>query len=297
MRSALPLLACAASLLCAPVAVALNEFGIEGMGVVSTKSGEGRASLSPDGQRIVFASDRAGGRGGWDLWQATVVDGRWQAAEPLALSSAGDDLDPYFSHDGRWLLFASDRDGVLALYRVAVSRDGQLGVPEAWPEHGSRAPERGPALSADGQRLLFARHVGKGHGWDLHVAAVDAGQRRTAVALDALNSAADETDGDWLGSAGAVAFTRAGDGIAQVWRSDCAWTATSLQPVALSFNTADGRTHAPVVDAAKPAEMLLASSSARAPRAGSGDVYRMLAPRPATEAGCIPPQLPSAPNR
>ena len=58
MRSALPLLVVAASLLCAPVAMALNEFGIEGMGVVSTKAGEGRASLRPDGQRIVFASDR-----------------------------------------------------------------------------------------------------------------------------------------------------------------------------------------------------------------------------------------------
>lgn len=286
MRSALPLLVVAASLLCAPVARALNEFGIEGMGVVSTKAGEGRASLRPDGQRIVFASDRSGGSGGWDLWQAELRDSRWQAPQPLALNSTADDLDPYFSHDGRWLLFASDRDGAMALYRVAIDADGRFGAAERWQETGVRAAERGAALSADGQRLLFARQAGKGRGWDLQVAPVGDGKRGVAVALDALNSPADETDGDWLGSEGALVFTRAGEGTAQLWRSDCAWSAAALQPVALSFNTADGMTHAPVIDAARPGELLLVSSSVRAPRAGGSDVYRMMAPRTVAVAGC-----------
>lgn len=286
MRSALPLLVVAASLLCAPVAMALNEFGIEGMGVVSTKAGEGRASLSPDGQRIVFASDRSGGSGGWDLWQAELREGRWQVPQPLALNSAGDDLDPYFSHDGHWLLFASDRDGTMALYRVAIDADARFGAAERWQQTGVQAAERGAALSADGQRLLFARQAGKGRGWDLQVASVGDGKRGVAVALDALNSADDETDGDWLGGDGAVVFTRAGEGTAQLWRSDCAWTGAGLQPVALSFNTADGMTHAPVIDAAKPGELLLASGSARAPRAGGSDVYRMMAPRAVAVAGC-----------
>jgi len=266
--------------------MALNEFGIEGMGVVSTKAGEGRASLRPDGQRIVFASDRGGGGGGWDLWQAELRDGRWQAPQPLALNSAADDLDPYFSHDGRWLLFASDRDGTMALYRVAIDADGRFGAAERWQETGVQVAERGAALSADGQRLLFARQAGRGRGWDLQVATLRAGVRGPAVTLDALNSAADETDGDWLGNEGAVVFTRAGVGTAQLWRSDCAWTAAGLQPVALSFNTADGMTRAPVIDAAKPGELLLASSSARAPRAGGSDVYRMMAPRGVAVAGC-----------
>ncbi|RBJ64661.1 TolB-like protein, partial [Xanthomonas oryzae pv. oryzae] len=58
------LLTLAASLLCVPSASGLAEFGIEGMGVVSTPANEARATLSPDGQRIVWASDRAGGAGG-----------------------------------------------------------------------------------------------------------------------------------------------------------------------------------------------------------------------------------------
>ena len=76
------LLACAVA---SPPAAALNEFGIEGMGVVSTPHGEVRASVSPDGRRIVWGSDRPGGPGGRDLWQATLIDGRWQNPEPLPI--------------------------------------------------------------------------------------------------------------------------------------------------------------------------------------------------------------------
>ena len=55
-------------LLAMPASGFLSEFGIEGMGVVSTPHSEVRASVSPDGRRIVWGStDRAGGAGGWDL--------------------------------------------------------------------------------------------------------------------------------------------------------------------------------------------------------------------------------------
>ncbi|HBZ46194.1 MAG TPA: TolB-like protein, partial [Stenotrophomonas sp.] len=72
MRTPLSLLALSLSLLSAPGAMALSEFGIEGMGVVSTKANEAQATIAPDGKRIIWASDRPGGAGGWDLWQATL---------------------------------------------------------------------------------------------------------------------------------------------------------------------------------------------------------------------------------
>ena len=90
MQLRVTLLALAASLLFVPSASGLAEFGIEGMGVVSTPANEARATLSPDGQRIVWASDRAGGAGGWDLWQAQLVGGRWQQATSLPLNTAQD---------------------------------------------------------------------------------------------------------------------------------------------------------------------------------------------------------------
>lgn len=286
MRIVPTLLAITASLLCAPAAMALNEYGIEGMGVVSTRADEGRASLSADGQRIIFARRS---EAGWGLWQARVIDGRWQQAQPLQVTLAGDVRDPYISRDGHWLLFAAGREGRLALYRAALTADGGLGTPQALAGDGGRHEERGPALSADGTWLLFARQQGRGAGWDLFAAPLDAqGVRGPATALQALNSTDDETDGDWLGSAGAVAFSRGSGDTAQVWTSTCAWTGAALQPLGLSFNQGSGWTGAPVVDNSKPAEMTVASSAAKAPRAGGVDIYRLAVPKLAAVAGCVP---------
>lgn len=293
MRAAPSLLAFCASLLFPPVAMALNEYGIEGMGVGSTRANEGRASIAADGQRIVWASDRPGARAGWNLWQARLQDGRWQQPEPLALNSDRDDLDPYFSRDGRWLLFASERGGHLQLYRVALAEEGAFGdVQPVAGADGGRAAERGPALSADGRWLLFSRQAGAGKGYDLHVAAMQQGRRGTAQPLDAVNTAADEIDGDWLGE-GALVFTRssAGPGAearSQVFTSTCAWRGAAPQPLGLSFNQPAGWTAAPVVDNARPGELLVASSAARAPRAGGVDVYRLAVPRLPPETGCVP---------
>lgn len=265
--------------------MALNEYGIEGMGVVSTRADEGRATISADGQRIVFARR---GEAGWGLWQARVVDGRWQQAQALPVGVAGEARDPYFSRDGRWLLFAAGREGALALYRATVEADGQLGKAQTLAGDGGRREERGPALSADGRRLLFARQQGRGAGWNLFVSTLDAqGQRGPATALSALNSADDETDGDWLGQDGAVVFSRGSGTTAQVWSSGCAWTGVALQPLGLSFNQTGGWTGAPVVDNAKPGEMMVASSAAKAPRAGGVDVYRLAVPKVAAVAGCV----------
>lgn len=285
MRIAPTLLVLAASLLSAPVAMALNEYGIEGMGVVSSRADEGRATISADGQRIVFARR---GEAGWGLWQARVVDGRWQQAQALPLAVSGEVRDPYFSRDGRWLLFAAGREGRSGLYRAAIAADGSVGAPQALAGDGGRHEERGPALSADGRQLLFARQQGRGAGWDLFVASLDAqGVRGPATALQALNSPADETDGDWLGSAGAVAFSRGSGDTAQVWTSGCAWTGAALQPIGLSFNQASGWTGAPVVDNAKPGEMMVASNAAKSPRAGGVDVYRLAVPKVAAVPGCV----------
>ena len=287
MRTAPTLLVLAASLLCAPVAMALSEYGIEGMGVVSTKAAEGRASVSPDGQRIVFASDRAGGAGGWDLWQASLREGRWQSAQPLALNTAHDDVDPYFSHDGRWLLFASDRDGHLVLYRAPVSAGGDVGAPERLPGEASDGAERSPALNAQGTWLLSSRQEGAG-GWTLYAAPLRNGARGRALALTALDTAAHAYGADWLGTQGAVIFTRSEGTHAQVWQAACAFTGAEARPLALSFNTAEGFTGSPVVDAAKPTELLVSSRSARSPRAGATDVYRLVTPQVTAAPDCLP---------
>ena len=272
------------------VAQALAEFGIEGMGVVSTRAHETGATVSPDGQRIVFASDRDGGRGGSDLWQAVLRDGRWQEAAPLALNTGADEVEPAFSADGAWLYFASDRSGGAGgfdLYRASV-QDGTVGAAESLPRTvNSAGHERAPMPVPDGTRVLFASdgHGGAG-GLDLFELRWTDGVAGTPAPLKALNTAADEAAIAVLPTGAAVLERAVGEESAQLLRVTCSvagWAEAG--PLALSFNTEGGTTRRPVPDWNAPDELLVAGS-ARAPRAGGLDLYRMRAPRAAPDDAC-----------
>ncbi|WP_115007594.1 TolB family protein [Xanthomonas campestris] len=292
MQLRVTLLALAASLLFVPSASGLAEFGIEGMGVVSTPANEARATLSPDGQRIVWASDRAGGAGGWDLWQAQLVGGRWQQATPLPLNTAQDETTPVFSANGRWLLFASTRAGGAGgsdLYRVPVDAQGQLGaVQSLGAAINSRGNETAPTLSLDGTALLFASdgHGGAG-GLDLFVAHWNGSAFVAPAALGEVNSAEDDLDAAWLGDGRALVWARGTfAGPSQLLLAACkSGHYDQGRPLPLSFNGPQERTFGAVVDAAKPGELLV-TGSARAPRAGQLDIYRMKAPVADGEMGC-----------
>lgn len=151
--------------------------------------------------------------------------------------------------------------------------DGGFGPVAALPASiNTRADERRPALRPDGRVLLFARN-GKGGqgGFDLYRAEVAGTGFAEASALPApLNSAADELGAEWLGNDGALALTRVADGHSQVWVVGCDHAQAAV-PLGLSFNTAEGQTGAPVVDASKPGELVVAGQ-ARSPKAGVGSL-------------------------
>jgi hypothetical protein len=288
MRIRMTLLALAASVLCAPSAAGLAEFGIEGMGVVSTPANETRATVAPDGQRIVWASDRDGGM---RLWQAALQGGRWSAPMALPLPGLDAPFDPFLSADGRWLYFAAGRAGHTALYRAARTADGGIGDAEplgaAINAHGA---VRSPTVSLDGTRLLFVRAAGDS-AQQLLVAHWDGHAFVDPQPLPGLEPAADIRDASWLGDGRAVLVARSepGDGAhRRLWLARCAHGRyAAAQPLAVSFNAADGITDGAVVDASKPGELLLAGS-ARAPRAGGRDIYRMKAPASDGDADCLP---------
>ncbi len=288
----------AATALCCGVAgAALQEFGIEGMGVVSTPRAEVRASVSPDGRRIVWGStDRPGGTGGWDLWQATLRDGRWQDPRPLAVNSAKNDFDPAFSADGKWLYFFSNRDGGFGgddLYRAPVLPDGGFGAAaNLGAGVNGKGDEWAPTPSADGARLLFASDGFGGAGrHDLFVARWDGKAFVGPAPVPGIDTAADEFDAAWLGDGRAIVFARSDDvenAPIRLWLAQCDGAAyVDPQPLALSFNTQDGATLGPVVDLSKPSELLV-SGVAKAPKAGKLDIYRMRAPAVTGKSGCVP---------
>jgi hypothetical protein len=294
--------AVAASLLCAAAAAQLSEarlseYGIEGMGVVSTRANEVRASMDTSGRRIVWGStDRAGGAGGWDLWQARQQDGRWTDPQPLSVNSAANDFDPLFSADGRWLYFFSNRPGGRGgddLYRAAVRTGGGFGTPEhLGPGVNSPGDEWAPTPSTDGRWLLFASNGFGGAGrHDLFVARWNGEAFVDPQPVPGINTATDEFDAAWLDGGTAIVFARSNDAQQQPIRlhvAHCDSKAyTDVAPWTLSFNTAEGTTLGPVVDISKPGEILV-TGSARSPKAGKLDIYRTVAPASRGKAGCLP---------
>ena len=78
----------------------------------------GTPKLSPDGGRLALGVLRDGN---WDIW---VYDLERGVATRITFG-AGYDADPVWSPDGRWLAFASDRDGGFTLYRKRADGSGQ----------------------------------------------------------------------------------------------------------------------------------------------------------------------------
>jgi Tol biopolymer transport system component len=132
---------------------------------LNTDADELAPCFGPGGD-LYFASDRAGGGGGLDLWSATF-DGercgspRWLGPD---FSSPGEDTDPAPLPDGT-LYFASDRGGGgdFDLYCARRSAEGATTV-EPLSTLNTAAQEREPALAADGRLLFFASDRGGGQG-------------------------------------------------------------------------------------------------------------------------------------
>lgn len=99
------------------------RFGVPKL--VASVSGSGRtatdAFLTDDGLTLFFAGGPNGELS--DLYVSTrpSLDAEFGPAEPLTeLNTDADERDPWLSQDGSILYFASDREGVLDIYRAKV---------------------------------------------------------------------------------------------------------------------------------------------------------------------------------
>jgi len=91
---------------------------------------DAQPALSKDGLMIVFASDRAGGNGGVDLWYSTraSINSEWSEPKvlPSEINTPCDELSPSFSADGKKLYFSSNGHETIGGYDIFSSeyKDG-----------------------------------------------------------------------------------------------------------------------------------------------------------------------------
>jgi hypothetical protein len=103
------------------------------------------ASWHPEGDRIVFASDRHGS--GLDIWETDVATGvSWRLT-----SGDGDEYEPAWSADGRHLAWIEQTD---TGYALMLRRRGEPEVAVVEAEEKLSAP----AWRPDGSLLTFLRH-------------------------------------------------------------------------------------------------------------------------------------------
>jgi TolB protein len=130
---------------------------------------------SPDGRRIAFASDRAGGEG-----EIYVMNADGSGVRRLTRTARHViDATPAWSPDGRRIVFASSRAGHFNLELFTMRPDG-TGLRRLTRTGGSDAvlgDDATPAYAPDGSRIAFASNRDRNN--EIYVMAPDGrGQRR-----------------------------------------------------------------------------------------------------------------------
>lgn len=137
-------------------------------------------ALSRDGHYLFFATDRAGGLGGLDIWvshrENIHDDFDWETPVPITeINSSKNDAGPaYFENDGGrpQLYFQSQRPGGAGQADIYVSEqqeDGTWGVPQRVAELSSSFQEQRPSIRFDGLEIIFTSTRPPSVGFDLWV--------------------------------------------------------------------------------------------------------------------------------
>jgi WD40-like Beta Propeller Repeat len=141
---------------------------------INTSANETAPTVSVDGHRLYFSSDRAGGLGGSDLYVSHRRDKRdnlgWEAAVnlgPNVNSSASEAVTTFFEDDATGvttMYFGSTRSGD-DIYSSTLQSDGSFSPAVLLADVSTAAAiERQPSVRRDGLELYFASDRSGGQG-------------------------------------------------------------------------------------------------------------------------------------
>jgi len=137
-------------------------------------SWESQPSISPNADKLFFASNRKGGKGGIDLYVSERLDdGRWGDPRNLgsAINTPKDEKSPFIHSDGVTLYFSSNGHPGLGGFDVYYATyDGvEWGRPQniGYPIN-TEEDDLGLTVSLDGTKGYFSSNTLKGKGgWDV----------------------------------------------------------------------------------------------------------------------------------
>lgn len=254
-------------------------------GVVSSSYSEIRASVSPDGQSVLWGStDRPGGAGGWDIWISRRTQDGWSAPTAVAFDTRDNEFDPAFSADGRTVYFFSNRPGGFGgddLWQADFDpASGRFGAPRnLGPALNSAGDEWAPTPSADGTRLLFASDGRGGAGrHDLFTSRWRDGAWQTAEPLAGeVNGSGDDFDAAFIDDGRVLVFARSQDVDEQ---PIALWAATRVDGRYVDARALDQRVNveggwilAPAQDPSRPDVMLFSGRRDSGP--GAADIHEI----------------------
>lgn len=122
------------------------------MSISDPEAWDSTPAFSRDGKTLYFASNRAGGSGGIDLYSARVDGrGRWSNVRNMGevINTPGNEMFPYVTDDGK-LYFSSDGHpsmGALDIF-VAVRNDGEITIENLGPPVNSTADDFGMTFTS-----------------------------------------------------------------------------------------------------------------------------------------------------
>ncbi len=134
-----------------------------GSGAINTEAWESQPSLSADNRLLFFASNRAGGYGGIDIWYSRFAAGKWSAprnAGPM-INTKYDDEMPFLHADGTTFYFMSDGHAGMGgkdLYLSHFENDSVFSKPEnlGYPIN-TKENEGTMTVSLDGKTAYYSR--------------------------------------------------------------------------------------------------------------------------------------------
>ena len=171
-----------------------NANGSEARQLTSEEGNNFDPSLSPDGTRVVFITDRHGGSN-HEIY-VMEVDG---SNEKRLTNNNSSDGDPSWSPDGTQIAFTTNRYGNFEI--AVINADGSSGERAerlTTTSHQDRAPQWSP----DGTKIVFIHNFGG----DFEVGVMDLDNQNRVATLTSYSG--DDEDPVWSNDGSKIAFSR-----------------------------------------------------------------------------------------